>query len=94
MADSGIISLQAVPLTSERFADYGDVVETSLDKTDAMNEARFERFDDLCDIDLGDGNVAISVARCRTPTSLPGSAAASSGRVDSYGRTRSSACDS
>ncbi len=71
MADSGIISLQAAPLTSERFADYGDVVETSLDKTDAMNEARFERFDDLCDIDLGDGNVAISVARCRTPTSLP-----------------------
>ena len=71
MADSGEILLRPEPLTSERFAPYGDVIETSLDKTNAMNEARFERFDDLCDIDLGDGDVAISVARCRTPTSLP-----------------------
>ncbi len=71
MAESGEISLRPEPLTSERFAPYGDVIETSLDKTNAMNEARFERFDDLCDIDLGDGDVAISVARCRTPTSLP-----------------------
>ena len=71
MADSGEILLRPEPLTSERYAPYGDVIETSLDKTNAMNEARFERFDDLCDIDLGDGDVAISVARCRTPTSLP-----------------------
>jgi len=71
MVDSGVISLRPEPLTSERFAAYGDVVETSLDKTNAMNEARFERFDDLCDVDLGDGDVAVSVARCRTPTSLP-----------------------
>lgn len=71
MADPGEILLRPEPLTSERFAPYGDVIETSLDKTNAMNEARFERFDDLCDIDLGDGDVAISVARCRTPTSLP-----------------------
>jgi len=71
MADSGEILLRPEALTSERFAPYGDVIETSLDKTNAMNEARFERFDDLCDIDLGDGDVAISVARCRTPTSLP-----------------------
>ena len=71
MVDSGAITLRPEPLTSERFASYGDVVETSLDKTNAMNEARFERFDDLCDIDLGDGDVAVSVARCRTPTSLP-----------------------
>lgn len=71
MVDSGVISLRPEPLTSERFAPYGDVVETSLDKTNAMNEARFERFDDLCDVDLGDGDVAVSVARCRTPTSLP-----------------------
>ena len=71
MADPGEILLRPEPLTSERFAPYGDVIETSLDKTNAMNEARFERFDDLCDIDLGGGDVAISVARCRTPTSLP-----------------------
>ncbi len=35
-----------------------------------MNEARFERFDDLCDVDI-DGPVAISVARCRAPSELP-----------------------
>jgi len=71
MADSDAISLRPEPLTSERFAPYGDVIETSLNASDAMNAARFERFDDLCDVDLGDGDVAISVARCRTPTSLP-----------------------
>jgi ureidoglycolate lyase len=37
----------------------------------AMNEARFRRFDDLCDIDMGGGDVAISIARCRAPTTLP-----------------------
>ena len=37
-----------------------------------MNEARFERFDDLCHVDLvKDSKVAVSIARCRTPTSLP-----------------------
>jgi ureidoglycolate lyase len=37
-----------------------------------MNEARFERFDDLCKIDLDDERqLAVSIARCRTPTSLP-----------------------
>jgi ureidoglycolate lyase len=71
MADSATISLRPEPLTSERFAPYGDVIESSLDKSNAMNEARFERFDDLCDVNLGDGPVAMSVARCRTPTSLP-----------------------
>jgi ureidoglycolate lyase len=37
-----------------------------------MNEARFERFDDLCKVDLAPGGqVAVSIARCRTPTTLP-----------------------
>jgi len=71
MADSTNIALRPEPLTSERFAPYGNVIETSLEKSDAMNEARFARFDDLCDLDFGDGQAAISVARCRTPTSLP-----------------------
>ena len=65
-----MISLRPEPLTRERFAPYGDVIESSLQVSEAMNEARFERFDDLCDINI-DGDVAISVARCRTPTSLP-----------------------
>ena len=71
MADPGIFSLQPEPLTSERFAPYGDVIEASLDNPNAMNEARFQRFDELCDVDVGGGEVAMSVARCRAPTSLP-----------------------
>ena len=66
-----MISLVPVPLTRERFAPYGDVIETSARMAEAMNDARFERFDDLCDVDLGGGEVAISLTRCRTPTSLP-----------------------
>jgi ureidoglycolate lyase len=66
------IILQPELLTRERFAPYGDVIETSRESSDAMNEARFERFDDLCKIDLfNDGRIAVSIARCRTPTSLP-----------------------
>ena len=66
------ITVQAELLTRERFAPYGDVIETSRESSDAMNEARFERFDDLCKIDLiNDGRIAVSIARCRIPTSLP-----------------------
>ena len=66
------ITLKAEPLTREQFAPYGEVIETSRDASDAMNAARFERFDDLCNVDLiNDGRIAISIARCRTPTSLP-----------------------
>jgi len=66
------ITLQAEPLTRERFRTYGDVIETSRFNAASMNAARFERFDNLCDVDLaGDGEVAISIARCRTPTKLP-----------------------
>ncbi len=66
------ITLKAVPLTRERFAPYGEVIESSRSNSDAMNEARFERFDNLCNVDLvKDSKVAVSIARCRTPTSLP-----------------------
>lgn len=71
MAEAAAISLKPQPLTRERFALFGDVIEASLDSANAMNEARFQRFDDLCNIDIGGGDVAVSVARCRAPTSLP-----------------------
>lgn len=71
MAEVAPISLRPEPLTRERFAPYGNVVEAARGQPGAMNEARFERFDDLCDIDLGGGEVSISVVRCRAPTSLP-----------------------
>ena len=66
------IVLKAEPLTRERFSPYGEVIETSRDTADAMNAARFQRFDNLCKVDLiDDSQVAVSIARCRTPTSLP-----------------------
>ena len=72
MAERDVISLRPQPLTSERFAPYGDVIESAVDKSEAMNAARFQRFDDLCDIDIAEGDrVGMSIARCRTATSLP-----------------------
>ena len=66
------ITLQPLPLTRERFAPYGDVIETSPEHRQAMNEARFERFDGLADVDIdADGHVAVSIARCRAATKLP-----------------------
>lgn len=64
------ISLKPLPLTSERFAPFGDVIEASRGQAAAMNAARFERFDDLCDVDVG-GKVSVSIARCRAATVLP-----------------------
>lgn len=66
------ITLTPVPLTKERFAPYGDVVEALRDRRAAMNASRFERFDDLCEVDMhDDGRVAVSIARCRVATELP-----------------------
>ncbi len=66
------ITLKPEPLTRERFAPYGDVVETAVEQKAAMNAGRFERFDQLCTIDIADdGDVAVSIARCKVATSLP-----------------------
>jgi len=66
------VTLKTEPLTRERFAPYGDVVETAIDRKAAMNAARFERFHDLCNVDIeDDGRVGVSIARCRVATSLP-----------------------
>ena len=56
------ITLTPRPLTRERFAPYGDVIEAGSAATTAMNDARFERFDDLCGVDPRDGRVAVSIA--------------------------------
>jgi ureidoglycolate lyase len=63
--------LRPVPLTRERFAPYGDVIEAGKLQSTAMNEARFERFDDLCRLDTGDGRISVSMACSRTPSALP-----------------------
>ena len=66
-----MITLRPKPLTGERFAPFGEVIEASRTAVGAMNEERFRRFDDLCELDAGDGRLAVSIARCRVVTSLP-----------------------
>ncbi len=68
------IVLKPLPLTAERFVPFGDVIETSAFSSSGMNDARFERFDDLANINVDTGNgghVAISIARSKTPTVFP-----------------------
>ena len=36
-----------------------------------MNDGRFDRFDDLCDVEIIDGQVSVSIARSRTASVLP-----------------------
>ena len=65
--------IRPVPITAERFARYGDVIQASSAAKTAMNDARFERFHDLANIDVeaAGGRAAISIARCKTPTTFP-----------------------
>jgi len=66
--------LKPLPLTAGRFAAFGDVIETSVTSSGGMNDARFERFDDLADINVDTGkggHVAISIARSKSPTFFP-----------------------
>ncbi len=67
---TGIV-LHPTPLTRERFMPYGEVIEAVKIRGNRMNDARFDRFDDLCDVDIVDGNVAVSIACSRTASVLP-----------------------
>ena len=67
-------TLTVLPLTVERFAPFGDVIETSIEHKQAMNSSKFERYSDLAQINIGPdtgGRPSISIARCRTATALP-----------------------
>jgi ureidoglycolate lyase len=67
-------TLTVLPLTAERFAPFGDVIETSVEHKQAMNSAKFERYSDLAQVNIGPdtgGRPSISIARCRTATALP-----------------------
>lgn len=63
--------LKPLPLTRERFKPYGEVIDNSHVDAAAMNDARFERFNDLCTIDVGDGRIAVSITTSRVATRLP-----------------------
>ena len=67
-----MIALEPQLLSAERFSPYGDVIETGVDRLAPMNEARFDRFNDLCRVETDKaGRVAVSIARCRVATALP-----------------------
>ncbi len=66
--------LKPLPLTTDRFSEFGDVVEAAAESRAPMNSDRFERFANLAEIEFeagSDGRPAVSIARCRTATSLP-----------------------
>lgn len=63
--------LRALPLTGERFAPFGDVIEARPDRKEVMNNARFDRYVDLAKLDTQGGRACISIARSRSATRLP-----------------------
>lgn len=68
------LGLKPLPITTERFAPFGDVIAAPPGAGQSMNDARFERFDDLARVDVDNdnqGEAAISIARSKTPTELP-----------------------
>ncbi len=62
--------LVALPLSAEGFAPFGDVIEDVRADTAPMNDARFERFEALCELDT-DGETEVGIVRCRSATALP-----------------------
>lgn len=64
------LSIQPLPITTDRFAPFGDVIECRQSSKLPMNDARFDRFDQLTRADVK-GDVAISIVRSRTATKLP-----------------------
>lgn len=67
-------TIKAKPLTREGFASFGDVIEAAAGYQESMNSTRFERFQDLADVDVGaadGGRPALSIARCRIATRFP-----------------------
>ena len=61
------------PISAESFAPYGDVIQAAAATLAAMNDARFERFHGLAQVDVTDneGRASISIARCRIATTFP-----------------------
>ena len=65
-------TLQPRALTHERFAPYGDVIETAARTPCRMNDGRFERFERLSRVETDDrGHASIGIVKCTIPTALP-----------------------
>jgi ureidoglycolate lyase len=56
-----ILQLTAKPLTAAAFKPYGDVIETAGTAPKIINQGFAQRFNDLCDVAVGDGAVNVSL---------------------------------
>ncbi len=68
------IKLDPLPLTTEAFNEFGDVIQTEGARHFEMNEGKLERYYDLASIDVGvksGGRPVMSIASCRETTRLP-----------------------
>lgn len=64
--------LEAVPLTREAFAPFGDVIETGGARHYPINRGTVERFHDLADVEVGDqGRTLINIFECTRPADAP-----------------------
>ncbi len=65
--------LNLEPLTAKAFEPFGAVIQTDPQhQTEAMNDARFRRFDSLATTDIDPGSSAIiSIAECLQASALP-----------------------
>jgi len=68
------VKLTPAPLTSEAFAQFGDVIQTEGARHFEMNGGMLERYYDLANIDVGvetGGRPVMSIADCVKITELP-----------------------
>ena len=67
-----MIILRPQALTRERFAAYGDVIDTATDRVSRINSGRFDRFGKLSLVETDDaGHASIGILRSRVATRLP-----------------------
>ena len=74
MTDPKLMELEQLPLSSNAFSLFGDVVCGDSDSSDFMNGSAFERFLDLAQVDIGDptlNRVQINIVECKQPQGFP-----------------------
>ena len=67
------VNIKIEQLTKDKFADFGDVIETSGANHFSINEGRVERYHDLASIQLGGDNsrALINIFECNTASHFP-----------------------
>lgn len=63
--------LKAQALSKDRFALFGDVIETAGAEHYPINAGNIERFHDLAKVEVGAGQVLVSIVKCNRPSTLP-----------------------